>query len=218
MLGLAALELLGHPVRVRVLRHLASRGAASLPELAAAAGVHRNTARPHVAALEDAGVVVQDSEPPRGRGRPPLRYRLGDDWAPPTVDYRGLAELLAAALAMAEIEPARLNLLGREWGRYLLGRPGGGHADGKIPRVLERLGFTAEVQDDAVELTACPCPLVSPPRPQLVCRLAAAALDGVLAGAADGRRVARRAHDHALRRCRLTLAPAASSSGPAASP
>jgi predicted ArsR family transcriptional regulator len=202
MLGL---DVVGHPIRVRILRFLGHGDAASLPELARAAGVHRNTVRAHVTALEDAGVLVSSAEQPRGRGRPRLRYRLRGDWSPPTVDYRGLAELLAAALAMAEIDPARLERIGREWGRYLLGRPGGGQSDHHIPRVLGQLGFSATLHDDAVDLTRCPCPLVSPPRPELVCRLATAAVDGVLAGAADGRRVAAAHHDHVGRACTVTL-------------
>ena len=204
MLGL---DVVSHPIRVAILRFIGQREAASLPELAQAAGVHRNTVRPHVTALEDAGVLEATSEEPRGRGRPRLRYRLRGDWSPPTVDYRGLAELLAAAVAMTKVEPARLDRLGREWGRYLLGRPGGGDADVHVPRALAQLGYAAEVRGDAVELTACPCPLVSPSQPDLVCRLAVAALDGVLAGVTDGRRVGTRAHDPARRRCRIGLTP-----------
>jgi predicted ArsR family transcriptional regulator len=71
--------------------------------------------------------------------------------------------------------------------------------------VLGRLGFSAEVRDGAVELSACPCPLVSPLRPELVCRMATAALDGVLAGTGDVRRVAEAAHDPARRRCSARL-------------
>jgi predicted ArsR family transcriptional regulator len=214
---MASLEVVAHPVRARILGFLGRRGTASLAELAEAAGVHRNTVRPHVGALEDAGVLVADAERPRGRGRPRLRYRLRGDWSPPTVDFRGLAELLAAALAHADADPERLDHVGRAWGRYLLGRPGGGRADREIPRALGQLGFTAEATDGAVELSACPCPLVAPRRPELICRLAAATLDGVLRGADDGRRVAARAHDHVRRRCTLTLGPAADAAGAAAS-
>jgi predicted ArsR family transcriptional regulator len=206
---MSALDLVAHPVRLRILRHLAERGPASLHELARAAMVHRNTARPHVAALEDAGVLVGDAERRGGRGRPRLRYRLRGDWSPPTIDFRGLAELLAAAVAMAGLEPARLDRLGREWGRFLVGRPEARPAAPVIPRALERLGFLARVRPDAVELSACPCPLVSPRRPEVVCGLAAAAVDGVLAATADGRCVAARSNDPRRRRCTLALGPAA---------
>lgn len=206
------LDSISHPIRVAILRFFGGCETASLPEIADAVGVHRNTVRPHVAALEDAGALAATRDEPRGRGRPALRYRLRPEWVLPTVSYRGLAELLAAALDLSQIEPQRLDGLGREWGRYLLGRPGGGQADAQIPRVLERLAFNAEVKDDVVRLGACPCPLVSPGRPDLVCRLAAAAIDGLLAGASDGRRVATRTNDHAQRRCTVALQAAPDSS------
>ena len=177
----------------------------SLHELAEGLEMHRNTLRPHVAALEDAGALATTRDTPSGRGRPALRYRLRADWAPPTVDYRGLAELLAAAVNVSQIDDERLDAVGREWGRYLLGRPLGRRADADIPRALARLGFSAEVHDDVVELSACPCPLVSPGRPDLVCRLTAAAVEGVLAEASDGRRVGARVNDHDLRCCTLRL-------------
>ena len=46
-----------HPVRHAILRRAAD-GAATLPELAEAAGVHLNTARAHVAALEAGGALT----------------------------------------------------------------------------------------------------------------------------------------------------------------
>jgi predicted ArsR family transcriptional regulator len=199
------LDVVAHPIRARILGFLGQRDSASLPELAEAAGVHRNTVRPHIAALEDAGVLETANEAPRGRGRPRRHVRLRPEWSSPTADFRGLAELLAAALAMAQLDAERLDGLGREWGRFLLGRPGSGRADHEIPRALGRLGFAAEVRDGGVRLSSCPCPLVSPPRPELVCRLAAAAVDGVLAGAGDGRCVAGATHDPARRRCSLRL-------------
>lgn len=199
------LDMVAHPIRVAILRFLDRREKASLHELAEGLEMHRNTLRPHVAALEDAGALATTRDEPSGRGRPALRYRLRPDWAPPTVDYRGLAELLAAAVEVSQIDDERLDGVGREWGRYLLGRPLGGRADDELPRALGRLGFNAEVHDDVVELSVCPCPLVSPARPALVCRLTAATVDGVLAGASDARRVAGRANDHARRCCTLTL-------------
>ena len=137
--------------------------------------------------------------------RYPVRFRLHAEWSSPTADFRGLAELLAAALAVAEVDADRLDGLGREWGRYLLGRPGGGRADHEIPRALGRLGFSGEVRDGAVQLSSCPCPLVSPPRPELVCRLAEAVVDGVLASAGDERCVAGATHDPVRRRCSVRL-------------
>ena len=87
------LETIADPVRLRIVRHLEAHGPAQLADLAAGAGVHLNTARTHAAALEADGVIVREPGEPSGRGRPPLSYRLSDDWALPTSDLHGLAEI-----------------------------------------------------------------------------------------------------------------------------
>jgi DNA-binding transcriptional ArsR family regulator len=51
------LEAVADPVRLTIVRHLARHDSATLSELADAAGVHLNTVRAHVAALERAGVL-----------------------------------------------------------------------------------------------------------------------------------------------------------------
>jgi cell division initiation protein len=79
----------------------------------------------------------------------------------------------------------------------------------KLRAALERLGFEAEVKGHTLRLSGCPCPLVSPDRPQLVCDLAAAVADGVLSASGSGMRLTRRHHDPARRHCRATLSNAA---------
>jgi predicted ArsR family transcriptional regulator len=71
-------EAIADPVRLRLVRHLEAHPDATLPQLAAAAGVHPNTARPHLATLVDAGVLTTHTAPCDHPGRPPLRYRLDD--------------------------------------------------------------------------------------------------------------------------------------------
>src|SRR5689334_9011303 len=129
-----------HTVR-RAIVERAAEGAATLPELAQAANVHLNTARAHVAALEAAGVLQAEQAPAAGRGRPPLRYRLADDFTFPASDFRGLAELLAAAVARSDQTPEELHRLGQDWGRYLAGRPGTQELERVLPAALGRLGF-----------------------------------------------------------------------------
>src|SRR3954470_1550578 len=102
------LDAVADPIRLRVVRHLAETSTATLPELARAAGVHLNTVRPHVQALEDADVVTRQAQAPHGRGRPPVAYRLAAGWTPPTTDFLGLAELLAATLLRASPSAADL--------------------------------------------------------------------------------------------------------------
>jgi predicted ArsR family transcriptional regulator len=194
-----------HPVRRQILER-AMEGSATLPQLAEAAGVHLNTARVHVAALEEAGALQAEAAPPSGRGRPPTRYRLADDFTLPTTDFRGLAELLAAAVSRSGQSPAELRRLGRDWGRYLAGRPGAQALERVLPAALERLGFAARIDGNELILSACPCPLVAPDRPQLVCTLAIAVVEGVLAGSGSDMKVASSAHDPERRRCTAVLA------------
>ena len=54
---MGVLDAVADPVRLRIVRHLADGGSATLAELADVAGVHPNTIRSHVAALEAADVL-----------------------------------------------------------------------------------------------------------------------------------------------------------------
>lgn len=195
------LEALSNPVRLRVVRHLEGGGEASLDELAAAAGVHVNTVRAHVGPLEADGAIERVSAEPAGRGRPQVRYRLAADWTLPSSDFRGLAEVLAAALARAGAGADEIRTVGLEWGRYLLGRPGHHDVERELPLALERLGFAARVDGRTLYLSGCPCPLILPDHPELICELAVAVADGVLAGAGSKLRAGRREHDPSRRSC-----------------
>jgi predicted ArsR family transcriptional regulator len=194
-----------HPVR-RAIVERAAEGPATLPELAQAAGIHLNTARTHVTALEVEGALQAVHSPPAGRGRPPLRYRLADDFTLPTTDFRGLAELLATAVARGNQSPEELQRVGEDWGRYLAGRPGTQELERVLPAALERLGFDARLEGDRLMLSACPCLLVSPGRPELICNMAIAVTEGVLAGAGSDLRVTARDHDPERRHCAAVLA------------
>jgi predicted ArsR family transcriptional regulator len=201
---MSALDAIADPVRLRVVRHLARVPSATLPELADAVEVHLNTVRPHVGALVAARAVVREPEAPTGRGRPRIAYRLAGDWSPPTSDYRGLAELLAGTLVRGRRGRARLRRIGFEWGRDARQ---GSREDGarELPRVLERLGFGARVNGSRLELSLCPCPLVAPDEPGLLCDLAAAVVDGALSAGGAGVAVTGREHDPQRRTCRLRL-------------
>ena len=202
---MTTLEVLADPVRLRIVRRLAQDAPASLPQLAEAAGVHRNTLRPHIEELEHAGLIVRAETEPAGRGRPPIRYRLDDGWTPPTSSMQGLAELLAAAVMRMQPQPEELRRLGEDWGRFVLGRAEAGELERELPRALERLGYQAHAGPDAIELSACPCPLVAPGRPELVCDLTAAVIAGLLAGVGSELHIAIREHDPARRVCRIRL-------------
>jgi predicted ArsR family transcriptional regulator len=201
---------LGHlmdPVRLSLLERLAGPEPASVDELADAAGVHANTVRSHVGALEAQGIVVREHRPTGARGRPPVRYRLAEGVQLPATDYRGLAELLAATVAAIEPGHKQLQAIGHEWGRWLAGRPGTGDAREKAAAAMTALGFEADIDDDRVLLSRCPCPLVAPDRPEVVCQLAAAVLDGVVSASKERLEVGSSVHEPAARRCELRLAP-----------
>lgn len=199
------LDLVADPVRLAVLRRLSEGGPASLAELAAAAGVHANTVRPHVSALEEAGALTRTTEEPAGRGRPANRYALAANWRLPGTDLHSLAELLAALILRLGADDREIESFGRDWGRFLLGRPGEHDLSRDLAATLERLGFQARMEGNQLLLSSCPCPLVSPQRPQLLCALAIAVTDGLAEAAGSPLRVRRANHDPRQRQCSATL-------------
>jgi DNA-binding transcriptional ArsR family regulator len=202
------LDAVADPTRLRIARHLAEHGPAPLTEIAEAAEVHPNTARAHLAFLADAGVVSIEREH-RPRGRPRTRYSIAPEWTPGGEGFRGLAELLCAAVLRSGAGKRELRGLGVEWGRYLLGRPGERDARKKLPRALEALGFQARVVRGELHLSGCPCPLVSPEHPELVCGLADAVVEGVLSASDSPLKLASARHDPERRSCYASLRRAA---------
>ena len=197
-------ELIADPVRLAIVRKLADRGSAPLGEIAELAGVHVNTVRNHLAELEANGVVEREPAAPDGPGRPQLRYRLGAGWHLPSSDLHGLSELLAAFVLRLDPTVDAVRDFARHWGRAQSGRLGGDPV-GALPRLLERLGFDAEVGEHEVRLRSCPCPLVSPDHPELICRLVGAAIDGVADDSPRRQRVGAAEHDPARRTCTIHL-------------
>ena len=200
-----ALEVVADPTLLRLLRALAEHEDPALADLAAAAGIHPNTARPRMRELERAGVVERLSGAARGRGRPAVRYRIAEGWRLPTTDFLGLAELLAALVLRADIADEQLDALGRDWGRYLVGRPGLHEPARALASSMAQLGFDAEVAPTRVVMRACPCPLVMPEQPHVLCRLATATIGGVLEAAGSEVRPADADHDPARRVCTVRL-------------
>jgi predicted ArsR family transcriptional regulator len=199
------LDLIADPVRLAIVRQLAAAGRAPLAEIADRADVHVNTVRSHMTELEAAGLVEREHATPEGPGRPQVCYRLSAEWQLPSTDMRGLTELLASLAIRLEPTVEDIQELGRQWGRYLSGRPGDDPLEA-LPRLLERLGFDAEVHGCEVRLSSCPCPLVSPDHPELICRLAGATIEGIAAASPRRWRVSSTEHDPDRRRCTIHLA------------
>jgi predicted ArsR family transcriptional regulator len=202
---MSLLELIADPVRLQIVRRLARHGPASLQELADAAEVHLNTARVHVAALEEAGAVVTKVRPRPGRGRQGLEYELAEGWTLGAPDFRAIAEILASAVRRQDMSPEERLEVGRTWGRYVLGRPGVHDPEKEVLRALEWMGYVPEIVDGELHLAGCPCILVSPDEPRIVCDVAVGLVEGILDAAGSGLRVGERRHHHAQRRCQIEL-------------
>jgi predicted ArsR family transcriptional regulator len=202
---MGVLDAVADPVRLRIVRHLADGGSATQAELADVAGVHLNTVRAHIAALEQADVLQSAQKAASGPGRPAVEYRLVDGWGLSSTDFLELAGLLASALVRTRPDDAALRATGADWGRYLVGRPGRRDAAAEVPLALERLGFHAAVSGDVVQISGCPCAVVSPDHPEVICALATGLVEGILAASGSERRVAEHDNHPDRRRCTLRL-------------
>jgi predicted ArsR family transcriptional regulator len=202
---MGVLDAVADPVRLRIVRHLADRGSATLTELAHVVGVHINTMRTHVAALEAADVLESAQKAADGPGRPAVEYRLLEGWGLSSTDFLELAGLLAAALVRTVPDGKALRAIGVDWGRYRVGRPGRRDVAMALPRALERLGFHAAVSGELVRMSGCPCAVLSPDHPEVICALATGLVEGVLAASGSPLRVGEHDNHPEARRCTLRL-------------
>ena len=77
-----------------------------------------------------------------------------------------------------------------------------------LRRDLEQLGFHANVEGDRVRMSGCPCAVVSPEHPEVVCTLASGLVDGVLEAVGSPSVVVEHDRRPERRRCTLRLGPA----------
>lgn len=199
-------DAIADPVRLRMVRHIDEHGPASLNELADAAGVHVNTARPHVTALEERGVLISRQRAARGPGRRVIEYSLAEPLQFTENDFIGVAELLATALARARLDPEALRAIGADWGRYLSGRPAERDPDDHLAKILGRLGYRVQAGPEGVRVERCLCPLVAPDAPEVVCCLMDGVVEGALAASGGRMRLDSTEHDPTARSCCFRLA------------
>jgi predicted ArsR family transcriptional regulator len=189
-----------------VLRH--AERPMTVPELAAAVGLHVNTVRPHVDRLVRDGFAVRGSERRTAPGRPHVVYTLApagphhaasaqraarsgaSDSAHDGEGYRFLATVLAAHIASRSGDPAAEGVAaGRDWGRWLVDRPApstqldAATAVARVMRVLEHGGFDPELAADGsvVRLHRCPFRRLAEAQSGVVCGVHL----GILRGALD---------------------------------
>jgi predicted ArsR family transcriptional regulator len=200
-------DALSNPVRLAIVRRLQGAEAATLDELADAAGVHRNTARSHAAALETAGLIERTrAGRPAGAGRPRTRYQLVS--MPRTNHPPPLAGLLGGALAKSSLSQREARRVGRvraaAANRFVPKR----RRLRELQNQLSALGFRAEISDGDVELDGCPCPLIAPDNPAVVCALVSGTIEGALERMGSAARVICVEHNPAARHCTLRIAEA----------
>ncbi|MFN8074168.1 MAG: helix-turn-helix domain-containing protein [Kineosporiaceae bacterium] len=161
----------------------------TVADVAGRLGLHGNTAREHLDALAEQGLILRDRAPAQGRGRPAWRYRPAALPADPQVrEYAGLAAALADHIARTSPDPSADALAaGQAWGEELVrdedhrgaahaGHPGEAAPGGRAARrhvvsLLARLGFDPQADDDATSVALRSCPLLETARrhPEVVC-------------------------------------------------
>jgi predicted ArsR family transcriptional regulator len=176
--------------RGAVLEHLQrSAQPVTIAGMAAALGVHQNTAREHLDALVARGLVTRERAPATGRGRPAWRYAATDDHQEPDPrvrDYAGLAAALAGHLARTSPNPTGDGLAaGWAWGRSLVAdRPATADptARHEVVGLLDELGFApdADAQASTVALRRCPLLDAAREHPQVVCQVHLGIVRGAL--------------------------------------
>lgn len=145
-----------------------SEGPVSLASLAATTGLHPNTLRGHLEALEKAGLVSRRTFAPDGPGRPAIGFEAAaTDDAAGQSEYAGLARALAASIHRTSRNPARDGeAAGRAWGRELAagrGRPrraSAAAARREVVALFDEIGFGPEPDTRAVDVRLTRCPLL----------------------------------------------------------
>lgn len=172
--------------RLRVLEYVRTHAPVRTMDAAADLGLHQNTAREHLDALVNLGLVERTTEPAAGRGRPAALYRpSASDPALAARDYAALATALARHLARHSPDPERdARAAGAEWGRELA--DGAARTD-RDPRqavldALSRLGFAPEDEGAERGVALRRCPLLDAARryPSVVCQVHLGIVEGLL--------------------------------------
>ncbi|GAA1531402.1 helix-turn-helix transcriptional regulator [Nocardioides humi] len=160
----------------------------TVDDLATGLDLHPNTVRFHATALEDAGLVLHESRPTGGKGRPRAVYlptpqgtRSGQR------NYRLLADVLVEDLAATAPDPAEAaHAAGRAWGTRLAAARSRGRrtTPGAAVAVLAEMGFDPEPRPvrrpREIHLLNCPFRELVDSHQELVCALHGGMLAGLL--------------------------------------
>lgn len=181
--------------RARVLALLREAGRPlGIAEVGERLGVHPNSARFHLDALHEAGLIDSELERRPGPGRPRSLYaaRPGRPGSPRR--YQLLSEMLVGFLE-DEVDDAGAvaERAGRAWSRQLAQRPeqterpeDAGEILDAVVAGLDRVGFASGVVDDEaglrLEVRRCPFLEVARGHEQVVCSLHLGLMRGLLEG------------------------------------
>ncbi|HQZ32811.1 MAG TPA: MarR family transcriptional regulator [Ilumatobacteraceae bacterium] len=167
---------LGDPTRHELFRFIVDAGhPVDVAQLTAHLGLHHNAIRQHLAKLVDAGLVVESTAPPAGRGRPRLQYTLN-----PSADSRWGVTGPYERLALLLTEIIRTGDSAVEVGRRAGRRSTGFASSGADPvdalvGAMARHGFEPEAKRSGnqvdIVLGACPFETTALVDPETVCGL-----------------------------------------------
>lgn len=211
---------LGDPTRHRIFRYLSNADApVGVAELTDYFGLNHNAIRQHLAKLVDAGLVLESSAPPSGRGRPRLEYVVE-----PSTDSRwgvtGPYERLAVLLTEVVRSGDSPYEVGRRAALEDLRVHHHDDADpvGVLVDQMARQGFAPTVRDQADEtveviLGSCPFATAAMADSLTICEMHRGMAEGV-AEVVTGLQIDRLVNgDPREAQCRLTCS-AGSAGGP----
>ena len=177
------------PSRARILDLVSAQSEpTTLAALVSATGLHGNTVREHLEALQREGLVERSQARRGGRGRPAWRYEATGA-AAGTSEYAGLAAALAAAVERTSSDPAGdARIAGALWGRELArshGHPATGSATAarrQVVALLDDIGFEPQTDAKATEVRLTRCPLLEAAHrsPEVVCSVHLGLVSGAL--------------------------------------
>lgn len=161
----------------------------STADVAAATGLHLNTARFHLDGLVEDRLAERISEARDLPGRPRILYTAQGPTPGPR-SYGLLAEMLTGLVAtLQDAGPAAVEA-GKAWGRHLVERAApservdAAEATDRLNRVLDAIGFEPEIHKDKkgteVRLHHCPFREVAEKHTDVVCALHLGLMQGAL--------------------------------------
>jgi predicted ArsR family transcriptional regulator len=170
----------------RVLDLLEARGPeATVSLVGEALRLHHNTARGHLDALVELGLVVRSRRPAVGRGRPAWLYTsvVGAGPDDRSDDYLALTTAFATHVAQTSSDPIEASrAIGRDWGQRLAAASSDRAGRAEVLALFARGGFGPELSSDGASVALRRCPLLEAARthPEVVCQVHQGMVQGIL--------------------------------------